>query len=379
MIILYVNDSLAIWGGIERVLVDKMNYLADVYDYNVHIVTTDQGQHPIPYSLSSKVSFHDLGIQFYQKYKYNGFKRLQISWKLHRLYVSRLKEIVSQIKPDVIACVRQSLLGSVLKARCCVPIIFESHTSCYSYRYEVGSLLKRLRELYYVYQVRKVNMVVTLTEGDGSDWMRYNKNIVVIPNIVHLNDKGKYSECLNKSVIFVGRFSKQKDIGSLLKIWSIVHQKYPEWQLHIYGGYGDQYEQLLPVLCQCVSYNIYVHDPTPNIFDEYINSSMLLLTSLYEPFGLVIPEAMSCGLPVISFDCPYGPASILSDGENGYLIKNRNIVAYADKVCALIGDLSLRMKMGKAAILDSQKYNADYIMPQWVSLFERIKGKKVLS
>ena len=378
MTILYVNDSLAIWGGIERVLVDKMNYLADVYDYNVHIVTADQGMHPIPYSLSSKVSFHDLGIQLYQKYKYNGIKRLQISWKLRRLYVSRLKDIISRIKPDVIACVRQSLLGSVLKAKCSVPIIFESHTSCYSYRYEVDSRLKRLRELYYVYQVRKVNMVVALTEGDAYDWMRYNKNVVVIPNIVHLNDKGKYSDCLNKSVIYVGRFSKQKDIGSLLKVWTFVHQKYPDWQLHIYGGYGDQYEQLIPILKQCVSSKIFVHDPTPFIFDKYINNSMLLLTSLYEPFGLVIPEAMSCGLPVVSFDCPYGPASILSDGENGFLIKDRDIIAYADKVCVLIEDKFLRIKMGKAAMLDSQRYSAHTIMPQWVSLFERIKREKEL-
>lgn len=373
MTILYVNDSLAIWGGIERVLVDKMNYLADVYDYNVHIVTVDQGQHPIPYSLNPKVSFHDLGILFYQKYKYRGIKRVLISWKLQRLYVSRLKNIISQIRPDVISCARQSLLGSVLKAKGCVPIIFESHTSCYSYRFEVDCFLKRLRELFYVYQVRKVNMVVALTEGDAFDWMRYNKNVDVIPNIVHLNDKGKYSECLNKTVIYVGRFSKQKDIGSLLEIWRIVYQKYPEWQLHIYGGYGDQSEQLMPILKQCISYNIYVHDPSPNIFDEYINSSMLLLTSLYEPFGLVIPEAMSCGLPVVSFDCPYGPASILTDGENGYLIKNRNINAYADKVCALIENKTMRMKMGKAAILDSQKYGAHSIMPQWISLFERIK------
>ena len=270
MTIIYVNDSLAIWGGIERILVDKMNYLADVCDYNVHIVTADQGRHPVPYSLSSKVSFHDLGIQFYQKYKYKGVKRFQICWKLHRLYVSRLKDIISQIRPDVISCARQSLLGSVLKAKGCVPIIFESHTSCYSYRYEVDSFFKRLRELYYVFQVRKVDMVVALTDGDASDWMHYCKSVVVIPNIVHLNDIGKYSDCINKSVIYVGRFSKQKDIGSLLEVWNLVHQKYPEWKLHIFGDYGDQYAQLMPILKQSVSSNIFVHDPTPNIFDEYI-------------------------------------------------------------------------------------------------------------
>ena len=99
---------------------------------------------------------------------------------------------------------------------------------------------------------------------------------------------------------------------------------------------------------------------------------MLLLTSKFEPFGLVMPEAMSCGLPVVSFDCPYGPAEIITDGEDGFLIKNRDIHAFADKVCQLIENPPLRKEMGKQAIISSQRFSPEKIMPMWKQLFESI-------
>ena len=75
MRILYITDALAVWGGIERVLRDKMNYLVEHYGYDVHIVTTDQGDHPIPYPLNRSVVYRDLGINFHQQYRYKGIRR----------------------------------------------------------------------------------------------------------------------------------------------------------------------------------------------------------------------------------------------------------------------------------------------------------------
>ena len=99
---------------------------------------------------------------------------------------------------------------------------------------------------------------------------------------------------------------------------------------------------------------------------------MLLVTSRYEPFGLVIPEAMSCGLPVVAFSCPYGPATIITDCVDGFVIKERNVKYYASKVCQLIADQNLRHKMGQAGIKSSQRYNANNIMPEWKKLFSEL-------
>jgi glycosyltransferase involved in cell wall biosynthesis len=118
--------------------------------------------------------------------------------------------------------------------------------------------------------------------------------------------------------------------------------------------------------------NIHVHQPESSIFQRYIESSMLLLTSLYEPFGLVLPEAMSCGLPVVAFDCPYGPADIITDGVDGFLIKNRDVDAFADRVCQLIESEDLRRRMGKQGVVSSQRYRADRIMPMWDHLFQEL-------
>ena len=117
---------------------------------------------------------------------------------------------------------------------------------------------------------------------------------------------------------------------------------------------------------------VIIHPPTAEIIDVYQQHAMLLLTSRYEPFGMVLPEAMSCGLPVVAFDCPYGPADIIKDGVDGFLIKNRSITDFADRICQLIENKNLRIQMGKAAALSARRYSANEIMPRWKDLFERI-------
>ena len=224
--------------------------------------------------------------------------------------------------------------------------------------------------MYWKLLVRRVNAVVALTEGDATAWKRWNCNVFVIPNAVNLNNHSSISDCRNKSAIFVGRFSTQKGIDSLLKIWSLVSEKHPEWQLDIYGE-GELRVHYLSVINE-MGANVHVFAPTTNIMEKYRENSILLLTSLYEPFGLVLPEAMSCGLPVVAFDCPYGPAEIITDGVDGFLIQNRNVEAFADKVCQLIEDEALRKKMGEAGALSSMRYSPDRIMPQWKTLLENL-------
>ena len=156
----------------------------------------------------------------------------------------------------------------------------------------------------------------------------------------------------------------------MLGIWSQVNEKHPDWQLRIYGD-GELKDYYMPII-QGMDANIHVFPPTPAIVEKYFESSILILTSLFEPFGLVLPEAMSCGLPVVAFDCPYGPAEIITDGVDGFLIQNRNVEAFADKVCQLIEDEALRKKMGEAGALSSMRYSPDRIMPQWKTLLENL-------
>ena len=369
MKILYVTDALAIWGGTERIIVDKANYLAGHYGYDVHIVTANQGEHPVAYPLHPSVTHHDLSIRFHLQYQYGGIKRFIKSRQMYRLYEERLGAYIHSFQPDLIVSVSENYNRFIFKRKGNIPLIFESHMSCRCRQFSTNSFVDHLRDIIYKGWLKKVSAIIALTDGDAAEWKKINSHVCVIPDMVSLNPTPTYSDCEAKSIIFVGRFSTQKDIPSLLQIWDIVHQRHPDWQLNIYAGYGDESERLKSHV-KGMGEGVVLHEPTSDIFDKYKENSMLLLTSKFEPFGLVMPEAMSCGLPVVSFDCPYGPAEIITDGEDGFLIKNRDIHAFADKVCQLIENPPLRKEMGKQAIISSQRFSPEKIMPMWKQLFE---------
>lgn len=374
MRILYVFRSLAVWGGIERVLVEKMNFLSSVYGYNVYIITSDQGNHPIPYHLEDKVHIEDLNIRFHQQYQYNIVKRQWVKKRLKQEYEQRLAECILQIQPDIIVCTTADHIDSLVKLKGSIPLVVESHSICLRTIADGRFCLQRKWYKYhYLKALSKVDFIVALTEGDANEWRKVHPHVVVIPNIVHLND-GAVSTLENKRVIWVGRFDYQKRPLEMVRIWEKIQPQFPDWQLHIYGE-GEQ-RQKLEDKVRSLGMNIKIHQPTEFIFDCYRESSILVSTSLFEPFGLVIPEAMSCGLPVVVFDCPYGPSGIVTDGEDGFLIPNRDIRLFVEKVCLLMENESLRLKLGKAGSVSSRQYDASNIIPQWKQLFEELTKEK---
>lgn len=366
MRILYVTDAFAVWGGMERVLADKMNYLVGQYGYEVSLLTVNQGDHSFPFQLHHGIRHTDLQIQMHQQYKYLGVRRLLIRRKLKRLLKSRIDKVINEIQPDIILCVKFDFVGVLYHVKGDIPLIVESHTLYKVDQIDGSGWLRRFHVYLFKRCIRKADAIVALTEGDAADWRKISSKVFVIPNVVHLNNCGRCSSCLEKSVIFVGRFTKQKDFPSLLQIWQKVHQIHPDWRLEVYGD-GELKEQI-----SATNSAIMIHEPSSNIMEEYVKHSILILTSLYEPFGLVLPEAMSCGLPVVAFDCPYGPADIITDGVDGFLIKDRDIEAFADRVCQLIESEELRCQMGKQGVVSSQRYRADRIMPMWNRLFQEL-------
>ncbi len=368
MKIVYLYPSLAIWGGIERILVDKMNFLVRHEDYEVYMITSDQGRHPIPYNLDERIHFMDLNIRFHSRYQYNIWRRLIEYRRLSRKYHDQLCNLFKEIEPDVIVCTSAQDIRPLLKIKGKIPLMVESHVNFSHPDTWIHKLQTRINN----HWIGKAEAVVTLTNGDAENWSRVSKNVHVIPNVVNLNDTNQYSDCTEKRVLFVGRFEEQKSIGELFAIWKLVHPQFPDWQLDLYGEgtLWNHYKQEADTL----NINIVVHEPTRQIMDVYRSSSILVLTSLYEPFGLVIPEAMSCGLPVVSFDSPYGPATVLTDREEGFLIPNRDQQVFANRLGLLMSDLDLRQQMGMKAIISSQRFSADKIMPMWKELFEHLSS-----
>ena len=306
-----------------------------------------------------------LDIKFYRQYKAELWKRFLINIRLHRLFRQRLANKILEISPDIILCTRIDYIRDVVKVKGDIPLIFESHSSCLATSFDRASWLRRIRIHNQKNALNRVDVVVALTKGDAVEWKKLTNKVAVIPNVVNLNKTSKCTNHFSRSIIYVGRDTEQKDLESLLRVWNLVYKKHPECLLHIYGNTCKKAE------------GVVVHEPTNRMDEVYSNASMLLLTSLYEPFGLVLVEAMSYGLPVVAFDCPYGPADIISNGVDGFVIRDRNVMEFANCVCKLIEDDNLRFEMGKAGLLSSQRYCAEQIMPKWIKLFEMIIGDSI--
>ena len=358
--------SIAQWGGIERILVDKMNYLSDVYGLDVFFLTYDQGSHPQTFKLSDNIRCEDLNICFHRQYRYRFLKRMFVLFNMRRKYKLLLSDRLCKICPDLIVTTTSDHLDIIIKVKSSVPLVVESHSICIRTINTYDNwVLRRIYRKWFLNCISKVDAVVALTESDAYEWRKHHSNVVVIPNFVH-SHKDCISELTSKNVLFVGRFDYQKRVQDAILIWKMVREKHPDYLLHIYGD-GEMHDEVT-YLASSVG-GIVVHQPTNNIFDVYKEGSILISTSLFEPFGLVIPEAMSCGLPVVAFDCNYGPSEFITDSINGYLVKDRDFQAFADKVCELIESEKLRFAMGQISLQSFRRYNIDRVMPMWLQLF----------
>ena len=185
MRLLYVGSTLAIHGGIERVLTDKLNWLVEHGDCEVCLLLANQGGGPIVFPLNSKVKYHDLSIMFHQIYRYSGLKRFLIFLRLHHLLRQRLTDCIQTFSPDIIVCTKMEYICDVKSVSGDIPVVYEAHNTFLAYKFEKYSLLQRLQMRFWYRALKKVQMIVALTQGDACEWKRINSHVQIIPNVVH--------------------------------------------------------------------------------------------------------------------------------------------------------------------------------------------------
>ncbi len=388
MKIIYIYNIFDQKGGIERVLTDKMNYLADVMNYEVTLVTYMQGKNPFPFPLDKKVKHIDIGYNLSVTYKFNFLKQEILSKKINSQYKKNLIDIIKEKDADVIICNSYDIKGIEVISQLNVRAIkiIETHVARNFIKYpiyrNVPFLLLQIITFYQNIKlnlaIKKFDAIVTLTKEDAELWKK-TVPTYTIPNIVTYYPS-QNSPCINNKVIAVGRISEQKGFDLLIEAWKEINKKHPNWTLDIYGDdkTGKDLKECLIHsikklhLDNCIKFNLAID----NIFDKYLESSIFVLSSRFEGFGLVLIEAMACGLPSVAFDCPFGPKEIISNGENGILVKYLDIEELAEKINYLIENESIRIKMGEMAREDVKYYLKDNIMPKWVDLFKELILKK---
>jgi glycosyltransferase involved in cell wall biosynthesis len=187
----------------------------------------------------------------------------------------------------------------------------------------------------------------------------------------------KSSSLDNKQAIMVGRYNDAKGYEYITEAWETVQQKHPDWILNIYGS-GEMHDDVERwIKNRHLENTMIMHEPTKQITQKYLESSICVMSSRYEGFPLVIMEAMSCGVPCVSFDCPFGPRNIIKNGEDGILVDYLNTKALADSICKVIEDKDFRKQLGTNAKKNIQRFSQDAIMQQWQDLFHSLTNKSV--
>ena len=375
--ICYCAPALYSAGGVERVVSVKASYFAEVYHYDVTIIVTEGNGRDCFFPLSDKVKVINLNLGFEELWKVSFLKKIFLYLGKQFKYRRLLKKELMRIRPDITISVLRREINFINSIPDGSHKIGELHVNRSNYRnftsrdsnlvkcffahFWINDLLKHLR---------KLDRMVVLTEDAKADWPELS-NIQLIPDPIPFKID-QVSPLSSKRVVSIGRYAYEKGNDLLLKAWAKVEKACQDWSLDIYGM-GDQtpYKKQMHELgideTRC-----HLHGSLTDVKDVYLASSVFTLPSRFEGFGLVIIEAMACGVPVVAFDCENGPRNIITNNQDGILVTPFDTDAYADGLLRLICDDQFRSQLGRCAHNTSKRYFIEDIAMQWKGLFDEV-------
>jgi glycosyltransferase involved in cell wall biosynthesis len=353
-------------GGAERVAATLVNHWSAT-GHAVALVTVAASDRDF-YRLDHRVARIDLDLlrnsRNWRDFILVNFERLR-----------RLRSAMRDFKPEVVlsfldATNVRMLLASIGTG---IPVIVEEHID--PRQRPLGRIVKLLRHLLY----KRAAAVVVLTPGIAQWASSFVKHeaIHVIPNPID----GQF--CKNgrleahrdgHRVIAIGRLELQKGFDMLLRAFAQCAQGHPDWTLKIIGD-GSERERL-----QALARVLQISDrvdwqlPAKEPEKELRRSDLFVLSSRYEGLPMVLLEAMACGLPVVSFDCPSGPKEIIRDGEDGLLVRANDIDALAQAIRHLMSSEGERKRLGENATRIVERFGLAKISEMWSTLFGQVIG-----
>jgi len=322
MKIVYEIERLSTNGGIERILTNRINYMADKWGWDITILVLLKGGDKPYYEVSPRVKIECLDITT------SGIVMCaEALWKLNKA--------VKRINPDVYVTFQTIGALSCLFKTHGIRTIYEAH----------GTRKFMPHPLAMVVAERCADAIVTLTKYHVADYPKA-KRVEVIPNFTKdvVQSVPNYNSRL---VVSAGRRCPEKNFERLEQLWSRIKENHKEWQLKI-------------------------HHDTKDMEAAYLEGSIFAMTSRFEGFGMVLIEAMSCGLPCIAFDCPYGPREIIEDGKTGYLIPYDNDDMFVERLTYLMEHPEVREQMGRAAKESVKRFSEELVMKKWKQFYESL-------
>ncbi len=352
MKIIFVIKSLHTAGGMERMTVTVANEL--VRRHHQAGIISLSGNGNSYFKTDPQVELFNLKIKSWKKtFPLKDIERIK-----------QLKAIYKSYQPDVIIFVGSGRSMLNFAAAKGYRTITWEHFNANVNWHLLHPQSKKMAAKY-------GNRIVTLTQKDVANYQRKfgAKNAVCIPNPVTINTDRK-STLKHKQVLAVGRLMPQKGFDMLLDAWSKTKMKDEGWKLKIIGK-GKLEPELRKKIKDLNLTSVELSGPG-NIIDHYLESSIFAMSSRFEGLPLVLIEAMSLGLPIVSFDCETGPSEIIVHQENGFLVPTFNTDKFAENLDQLMQDEELRHKMCKNALERSKLFSVDNIIDQWEEVLQQV-------
>lgn len=338
MKILFIINSLKSKSGSERVAVELANKMSTITGYDITLLNRESTKENTAYPVADNVDVVALSGNLFQFYR-------------------KLKEHISSNNYDVVIVHNMGKL-SLLCAF--VPnikkLVVLEHVSFVSRPKKIQFLSKLL------YQ--KIDQVVTLTQNDKDQFDKFHANVLVIPNFSPFPISSKHQQN-NKQIVTIGRLTDQKNYIHLLHAWEKISQAIPDWHLNIYGE-GEHHQMLDDYIVQEALQNVTLMGTTSDVKQVYEQSSFFVMSSKYEGLPMVLIEAQSFGLPIVSYNCPYGPSDVIQENQNGLLVEDQNIDKLAEAILKLASSPDLLKRFSQESLLNAEKYQPEQILKIWI-------------
>lgn len=361
--IVYTTTSLGNSGGIERVLVNKANWLVN-NGYNVSIITEDMKESF--YQIDSRVNI--LSLNIVKRFSKYSAIRFFIYVVFSICYGFKISRILRELNPDVVISVNA-------RDWVVLPFVNKKFKKIYEFHWIVSKVypqknkcLEWMNRKFVKFIGNKYDNIILLTKLDEKRNTNEWNNVVVIPN-ARTFTCATPAALLKKRAIAVGNLFHVKGFSRLIDAWNIVHKQHPDWCLSIYGDGYLREELQSKIDALALADVVKLEGKVQDIKSEYLQSSFALCSSYEESFSMVTLEAQTCGLPVVAFDCPCGPSEIITDGVDGFMIFDDDVESFAKKVCLLVENETLRKRMGRSAFENSERFAEDEVMARWVEIF----------
>lgn len=376
--ILYCIPGLYNPGGMERILTDKINYLVETGLYSISIMTTEQMDKPFYFSLNENVKIINLNLGFDNFFSDNLIAKYFKTKKLLKKYKCLLENYIKTEKIDICISLGGKELEFLSNIQSDCKKIVEIHFAKSIRKQFITArhdnffwrFLGDLRTHSLINQTKKLDKIVVLTKADEEDWKSSNDNVMQIYNFSPLQPVVT-PKLINKKIVAVGKLDPQKGFDLLIEACSLISE-WEDWTLSIYGQGPDKEKLQEQIIKHNLEDRIFLEGLTKNVSEVYSSASIYVLSSRYEGFPMVLLEAVSFGLPLVSFDCVTGPNEIIESNDCGLLVENGNIKSLAEALSWMMKNPQERDKMSMQSIEKSLSFSKEQIMNQWQQLFKEL-------